>query len=95
MSIGLLLISILYDVSSYDSFHKNRDHIYRVTSKSTDSENNVVHLATTSIKAGRMIREAMPEIEDLVIVRNGFSGDFRFGDKTIQINDACGQNNPS
>lgn len=87
MSIGLLLISILYDVSSYDTFHDKRGKIHRVISKRTEQNNIVVNLATTSIRAGKMIRETMPEVEDLVIVRHGFGGDLGIDGNTIPIFD--------
>ncbi len=85
MSIGLLLIAILFDAHDYDSFHEKKDQIYRVISTSTDSYKNVVHLATTSVKAAKRISETIPYVENVGIVRNGFGGDFEVGDKSIQI----------
>lgn len=86
MSIGLLLISILSDVSSYDRFHEKRDKIYRVISGRTEQNDNTIHFATTSVLAGKMIREILPGIEDLAIVGYGFGGDFGYEDKSIPIN---------
>jgi putative ABC transport system permease protein len=85
MSIGLLLISILSDVSSYDSFHKNRGRIYRITSYRTEQNDNTIHFATTSVYAGKMIRKNFPGIEDLAIVGYEFGGDFGYEDKSIPV----------
>jgi ABC-type antimicrobial peptide transport system permease subunit len=85
MSIGLLLISILTDVSSYDNFHKKGDRIYRITSYRTEQNDNTIHFATTSVFAGKMIKNNFPGIEDLSIVGYEFGGDFGYEDKSIPV----------
>ena len=87
MSIGLLLISILRDVSSYDRFHLKRDKIYRVISIGSEQNDNIIRFATTSVLAGKKIRENIPGIEDLVIVQYGFGGDLSYENKSIPINE--------
>ena len=49
MSVGLLMIVFISELSSYDSFHTKKDRIFRVISQ----DHNQVELASTSVKAGK------------------------------------------
>jgi putative ABC transport system permease protein len=84
MSVGLMLIAFVVELKSYDTFHKNYNRIYRVnnTLKSTHRENE---FASTSVLAGKKIKESVSGIEDVVIVRTGFSKDVHIGDKTVSL----------
>src|ERR1041384_3257286 len=57
MAVGLMLISFLYDLWSYDKFHQNGNRIYRVTSKPTFGEAEWSKFASTSLKSARLISE--------------------------------------
>ena len=85
MSVGLLLISIVHDMLLYEEFHTKKNRIYRVIGDYKYLNEETVHLATTSIKAGRSIRENISGAEDLVILRHGFGGDFQFGDNILPV----------
>ena len=86
MSVGLLLIAFLLDLRSYDRFHRNGDRIYRITNVLTTGKNGSgTKYASTSIKAGRLIREKVTGVEDVAIVRNDFSKDARIGDQVIPV----------
>ena len=52
MSVGLLMIVFISELSSYDSFHTKKDRIFRVISQ----DHNQVELASTSVKAGKEIK---------------------------------------
>jgi putative ABC transport system permease protein len=84
MSVGLLLIAFVLDLHSYDKFHTNGDRIYRITNV-VSSNNQQGRFATTSIKTGRLIREKVTGIEEVGIMRTGFSEDATVGDKVIPI----------
>ncbi len=87
MSVGLVLIAILSDVLSYDKFHTNYDRIHRVISRYEylgDKGNNF--MATTSMKAGRLIKEEFTGIEEVAILQRGFGGDIKLNDKIIPLN---------
>nr|WP_229368038.1 ABC transporter permease [Fibrisoma limi] len=84
MSVGLLLIAFLLDLHSYDRFHEHGDRIYRITSVVTVNRDRG-KFATTSVKTGKLIREKVPGIEDVAILRNDFSGDATVGDDLIPI----------
>ncbi len=86
MSVGLLMISMLNDVLSYDKFHEKHNRIFRVISryeynKRQDSD----YHATTSLRAAKQIKETFTGLEDVAILRGNFSGDLTAGEKTIPL----------
>ena len=81
MSVGLLMIVFISDLTSYDDFHKKKDRIYRVTTR----DFNNVDLASTSVLAGRLIKENFSGLEDITTVRRGFGGDADTGEKIVPI----------
>ncbi len=85
MSVGLLLIAFVLDLRSYDRFHQNGERIYRLTSVVT-SNGEQSKFASTSIRAGKLIREKVTGIEEVAIVRSDFSQDARVGDHVLTIN---------
>lgn len=86
MSVGLLLIAFVLDLRSYDRFHENGERIYRITNVLTSNNEQNGKFATTSIKAGKLIREKVTGIEEVAIMRNNFSGDAQVGDNILPIN---------
>jgi putative ABC transport system permease protein len=86
MAVGLVMISILSDVFSYDSFHVNHDRIYRVISKYQFLEKqDDDFMATTSLKAGKLIQEHFAVPEAVAIFESAQDGDFTAGDKTLPL----------
>ncbi|HEY9256995.1 ABC transporter permease, partial [Chitinophaga sp.] len=85
MSVGLLLIAFLFDLRSYDRFHKNGERIYRITNIFSANSEESGKYASTSIKTGRLIREKVTGIEEVTIMRNNFSGDAKVGDHTLPV----------
>ncbi|WAC11423.1 ABC transporter permease [Dyadobacter pollutisoli] len=84
MSVGLLVISIVADLYSYDDFQEKKDRTYRVITKTKEKgQSSEMKLASTSIQVGEKIREVIPAIEDVSIIRPGFSGDATVGDATV------------
>lgn len=81
MSVGLLMIVFVLDLISYDNFHEKKDRIFRITSR----DFNGVDLATTSVAAGRLIKENFPGLEDITTLRRGFGGDAYTGDKILPV----------
>ena len=95
MSVGLLLITFVLDLRSYDKFHKNGERIYRITNVLTENRGQNQsqpggRFATTSIKTGKLIRQKVTGIDryagaEVTILRNDFSQDAKVGDNTLPI----------
>lgn len=84
MSVGLLLIAFVLDLRSYDRFHKNGDRIYRITNVLTSNREQSSKFASTSIKAGKLIREKVPGIEEVAILRD-FSQDAKVDNSILPV----------
>ena len=85
MSVGLLMIAFLSDLLSYDNFHEKKDRIFRVISTNQFRDQPDKDVATTSVKAGEEIRETIPGIEELTILRRGFGGDAQVGESIVPL----------
>ncbi|GAB3275028.1 ABC transporter permease [Larkinella harenae] len=83
MSVGLLVISILTDLFSYDQFHQKKHRIYRLLTRNESSDKTVMNFASTSLKAGYKLREKVAGIEDVALIRQGFYSDAKVNDETI------------
>ena len=85
MSVGLLLIGLLSDMNSYDKFHENHDNIYRVISKYKYLDQEESDFASTSLLTGESIQDSIPGLEKIAVLYRDFSGDFKFGEKTVPL----------
>ena len=85
MSVGLLLIAFVLDLLSYDQFHKDGDRIYRITSVATFKGEPGGRFASASIKTCRLIRQKVTGVEEVVTLRNDFSGDAKIGDRILPL----------
>jgi putative ABC transport system permease protein len=85
MSVGLLMIAFLTDILSYDKFHEKGGRIYRVINDYQFLNERIDHMASTSVRAGKKIKESISGVEDVVIMRRGFGGDATFGDNVIPM----------
>ena len=86
LSVGLLLISVLKDLYSYDRFNENYSRIYRVIGRYQFLDNKDQRFtATTSLKAGKIIEQEFTGTEAVALLRRGFDGDMTFGEKSIPL----------
>jgi ABC-type antimicrobial peptide transport system permease subunit len=85
MSVGLLMIAMLSDLLSYDGFHEKKDRMYRVITRNHPVGQSPVGLASTSVKAGMKIRETMPGVEKITLLRRDFNGDATVGETTLPL----------
>ncbi|QDK80364.1 FtsX-like permease family protein [Spirosoma sp. KCTC 42546] len=83
MSVGLLVISLISDFLSYDDFQLKKDRTYRVITSYQNLDEPAVELASTSVKVGQEIRKTVAGIDELTILRNGFSGDAHVGETVV------------
>lgn len=85
MSVGLLMIALLSDLLSYDDFHAKKSRIYRITTTLQPKGNAEIDLASSSVLAGKKIKESFPNIESVTLLRRGFGGDAQVGESTVPI----------
>jgi putative ABC transport system permease protein len=85
MSVGLLVLSVVSDLRSYDATLKNKDRIVRVVSNYLPSGQQPMPMASTSWKAGNLIRAEVPGVESVAILRREFSGDAKIGESSIPV----------
>ncbi|KYG76540.1 ABC transporter permease [Roseivirga echinicomitans] len=85
MSIGLLMITFISEVTSFDRFHTDGDRVYRVNNKYQYQQEDPTNFATTSVAMDERIKENIPGIESQVLMTRGFGGDAKLGDKIIPI----------
>lgn len=85
MSVGLLMIAFVSDLLSYDDFHKNKDRVYRINTHDERNGKIEMKLASTSVKAGKEIRETISGVEAVTLMRNNFGGDAKVGDVTLPV----------
>ncbi|MEJ1236634.1 ABC transporter permease [Chryseolinea sp. T2] len=85
MSVGLLLIAFEHDMLSYDRFNEKGKRIYRITSNAKYKSGHREKFATTSLKAGELIRERVSGLEETVNVRGEFAGDAKVADLVVPL----------
>ena len=85
MSIGLLMITFISEVFSFDKFHKDGDRVYRVNNIYQEQQEDPTPFATTSIIMADRIKESIPGVESQVLMTRGFGGDAKLDDKIIPI----------
>ncbi len=85
ISIGLLMITYLSELSTFDDFHKKKDRIYHITSTYRDIAGKQTDFASSSMFIGKKLREEFSGIEKTLIVRRNFRADLTKGENTIHV----------
>ena len=85
MSVCLLIINIINDQLSYDTFHKNSARIYRVITKTYKQDNPNIPYATTFIPLATSLRNEAPGVENVVRITKYLRGDGKVGEKIIFV----------
>ena len=86
MSIGILMITYISEMLSFDTFHTKGDRIYRVQS-SYESVNypEASNFASTSVFIGKKLEEDYGGFEKVLFLRRNFRADLQKGDNTIPV----------
>ncbi len=85
MAVGLLLISFLHDLHSYDQFNVKKNRIYRVIEDYKTEDKETQSFASTSREAGNEINATIPGIEDMVIMKKFYNGNYQIDDRSFPI----------
>ena len=86
MSVCLLMITMFLEVRNYDRFHEDYERIYRITNTQQYLKNDPNSFASTSVLAGRKLKEEVPGLEAATVITRSFSADAKIGDKTFPFN---------
>ncbi len=71
LACAMLIMLYVNDEVSYDRFHKNADHIYRIDRKLVRDNGNVDNSGYTGLFQGPRFTAGIPEIQGFVRFRNG------------------------
>lgn len=85
MSVGLMILIRLQDAFSYDTFHANRQRIYRVTSSFQKKQETPWHLASTPIPLRTELAKMSDNIESIVTIYPAFAGKASAGGKELRL----------
>jgi putative ABC transport system permease protein len=85
MSVGLLVIAFISDLTSYDDFHVKSDRVYRIVTHDTPQGQRTTDLASTTARAATQIKATMPGVESLTLMRRNFGGEVAVGESLIPI----------
>lgn len=87
MSVGILMILFLSELSAVDDFHAHKDDIYRVTSSEVrGTQNQMVKTASSSYYMGLQLETQVPGIEKTLILQDSrVSFDLKAGEKATPI----------
>jgi len=85
MAVCMLIILVLQDQFSYDNFHKNRDHIFRIQSKDNLSKISFNKFASTTWPLAKELKDNYPFVEESVALNNRFTGEGISDEKRFRV----------
>lgn len=85
MSVCLLMITMFSEVKSYERFHENAGDLYRITNNYSYLDSDPSLFASTSIIAGKRLKEEVPGVDAATIMRRNFNGDFEFDNQKYPL----------
>ncbi len=85
MSIGILMITYISELLSFDTFHKKGDRIYRIQTTYQNQGGNSFDLASTSVFIGKKLQEEYTGYDEILLMRRNFREDLTKGENTIAI----------
>ncbi len=74
MSVGLLIVNLVFDAVQFDQFHTNKDRLYRVLSTPVRPGLNSDQSATAPNILGDQMKADLPGVDEVVKIRRWFSG---------------------
>lgn len=83
MAICMLIITITYDLKSYDQFHDNKDRIYRVISDRTSRSSS--SFATSPLPLHHELVGNAAAVEKGLRIKASFGGDARYDETVLPI----------
>lgn len=85
MAVGLVAITFLTEVNSYDGFHEKGERIYRIVTDITRPNQSPQPFATAPLLAGEKLSNDLAGIEKVVRVSRNLYGSFEIGNDKFPI----------
>ncbi len=85
MSVCLLMITLFTEVRNYDQFHDDVDHLFRINNVQQYMERDAYRYASTSLYLGNRMREEIPGLSAITLLRRSAGGDVTFGENTFTV----------
>lgn len=85
MSVCLLMISMYTEINDYDRFHRDAENIYRVNNFQQYMQREANRFASTSLYLGKRMKEEVPGIQSITLLRRGAGNDATVGENTFPI----------
>lgn len=85
MSVCLLVIALIVNVKSYDTFHEKGNSIYRVITHRQALQYPPSHFASTTLALLPSLEADFPEIENAVGLQDGFATDMSTGERIVPV----------
>ncbi len=78
MSVGVLMITYISELLSFDKFHRNSDRIYRVLTEYRSKVSDTSYdLASTSVLIGKKLKEESTGIDKVLIMKRNLKKDLK------------------
>jgi ABC-type antimicrobial peptide transport system permease subunit len=86
MSVGILMIVLISEIHSFDSFHEKKDRIYRVTtSRQQLFQGEPEFFASAPHWIGDQIKDHIPSVEQVLVLDRDMTADLKTDDKGIAV----------
>lgn len=92
MSIGILFITLISFISTYDNFHEKKDQIYRIISY-TDNKVKTKRLASSPVPLANLLKQEYSGFDQIIKLNNSLKSEAQFGDKKIPIRGLFSESN--
>lgn len=85
MSLSMLIILIVKEQYTYDTFHQDSERIYRVNTNAIRVEGGSEPYASTPLPVGRVLKDEYTFTENVVRINRGLNGDAVYGNVNVPV----------
>ena len=85
MSLGLLIIMIIYEQYSFDNFHKDAHRIFRVNTRALRMEGGSELYASAPLPLGHALNEEFTFVEELVRINGRHRDNLKYGSLEVPL----------
>ncbi len=85
MSLGMLIIIIVKEAYTFDTFHRDQERIFRVNTRAIRVEGGKEPYASAPMPIGRALRDEYTLAEDVVLINDGLQGDATYGNVNVPL----------